>query len=146
MEQQRNIIELNERIISLQQAHEVVLSEKRSLEQTILNMRSNEGRGSSRSSRTQKALLLFQAGVSILTNKTTASGVDLDISETETTILSRIDGTRSEQLPIARGSMGNEVEYNAGAVMKGGRKRTHMNSVLDGSSESNKYGRRDMKK
>jgi hypothetical protein len=38
------------------------------------------------------------------------------------------------------------VEYNAGAVMKGGRKRTHMNSVLDGSSESNKYGRRDMKK
>jgi hypothetical protein len=141
MEQQRNIIELNERIISLQQAHEVVLSEKRSLEQTILNMRSNEGRGSSRSSRTQKALLLFQAGVSILTNKTTASGVDLDISETETTILSRIDVTRSEQLPIARGSMGNEVEYNAGAVMKGGRKRTHMNSVLDGSSESNKSPR-----
>jgi nucleolin len=74
MEQQRNIIELNERIISLQQAHdyalsslkyehEVVLSEKRSLEQTILNMRSmsNEGRGSSRSSITQKALLLFHS-------------------------------------------------------------------------------------
>jgi Rad3-related DNA helicase len=113
MEQQCNVIELNERIISLQQAHndalsslkheyEVVLSEKRSLEQTILNMRSmsNEGRGSSRSSIPQKALLLFQAGLLILTNKTTASVFDLD---TETTISSRIDGTRSEQLPIARG-------------------------------------------
>jgi hypothetical protein len=159
MEQQRNIIELNERIISLQQAHddalsslkhehEVVLSEKRLLEQTILNMRSmsNENRGSSRSSITQKALLLFQAGVSILTNKTTASGFDLDTSENETTISSRIDGTRSEQLPIAalspfRGSMVNKVEYNAGAVMKGGRKRTHMNSVSDGSNKSNKSPR-----
>jgi alpha-glucosidase (family GH31 glycosyl hydrolase) len=159
MEQQRNIIELNERIISLQQAHddalsslkhkhEVVLSEKRSLEQTILNMRSmsNEGRGSSRSSITQKALLLFQAGVSILTDKTTASGFDMDTSETDTTILSRIYGTRSEQLPIAalssiRGSMVNEVEYNAGTGMKGGRKRTHMNSVSDGSNKSNKSPR-----
>ena len=158
MEQQRNIFELNERIISLQQAHddalsslkhehEVVLSEKRSLEQTILNMRSmsNEGSGSSRSSITQKALLLFQAGVSILTNKS-ASGFDLDTSETERTISSRIDGTRSEQLPIAalssiRGSMVNEVEYNAGTVMKGGRKRTHMNSVSDGSNKSNKSPR-----
>jgi myosin heavy subunit len=159
MEQQRNIFELNERIISLQQAHddalsslkhehEVVLSEKRSLEQTILIMRSmsNEGRGSSRSSITQKALKLFEAAVLIVTDKTPASGFDLDTSETETTISSRIDGTRSEQLPIAalssiRGSMVNEVEYNAGTVMKGGRKRTHMNSVSDGSNKSNKSPR-----
>jgi epidermal growth factor receptor substrate 15 len=159
MEQQRNIIELNERIISLQQAHdtalsslkheyEVVLSEKRSLEQTILSSRSmsNEGRVASRSSITQKALKLFEAAVLIVTDKTPASGFDLDTSETETTISSRIDGTRSEQLPIAalssiRGSMVNEVEYNAGTVMKGGRKRTHMNSVSDGSNKSNKSPR-----
>lgn len=193
IKQQRNVIELNERIKSLQQAHdttlssirngnevalsekrsleqtilsleqahddalsslrheyEVVLSEKRSLEQTILTARSmsNESRVSSRSSLTQKALLLFQAGVSILTKNTSTSGLNLDISETDTgtTISSRIDGTRSEQLPIAalssiRGSMVNEVEYNVGAVMKQGRKRTHMNSFWDRSNKSNKNPR-----
>ena len=160
MKQLCKVIELNERIRSLQQAHddalsavrheyEVVLSEKRSLEQTILSTRSmsNEGRVS-RSSITKKALLLFQAGVSILMNNTSTSGYHLDTSEsdTETTISSRIDGTRSEQLPIAamlsiRGSMVNEVEYNAGAVMKRGRKRTHIDPVLDGSDKSNKSSR-----
>lgn len=197
MEQQRNVIELNERIKSLQQAHnttlssirnenEVALSEKRSMEQTILSLKqahddalsslrheyeavlsekrslkqtilstrsmSNEGRVSSRSSLTQKVLLLLQAGVSILTNNTSTSEFNLDTSETdtETTLSSRIDGTRSEQLPIAalssiRGSLVNEVEYNAGAVMKQaviplkrGKKRTHMNSISDGSNKSNK--------
>ena len=83
-----------------------------------------------------------------MTNNTSTSGYNLDTSETdtETTISSRIDGTRSEQLPIAalssiRGSMVNEVEYNAGAVMKRGRKRTHMDSVSDGSDKSNKSPR-----
>ena len=33
----------------------------------------------------------------------------------------------------------NEVEYNAGTVMKG--ERTHMNSVSDGSNKSNKSPR-----
>ena len=71
---------------SLRHEYEVVLSEKRSLEQTILSTRSmsNEGRVSSRSSLTQKALLLFQAGVSILTNNTSTSGFNLDTSETDT--------------------------------------------------------------
>ena len=152
MKQLCKVIELNERLRSLQQAHDdalsslrhehdVVLSEKRLLEQTILSTRSmsNEGRVSSRSSLAQKALLLFQAGVSILTNNTSTSGYNLDTSETdtETTISSRIDGTRSEQLPIAAlsliwGSMVNEVEYNAGAVMKRGRKQTHMDLFLMG--------------
>ena len=156
MKQLCKVIELNERIRSLQQAHddalsavrheyEVVLSEKRSLEQTILSTRSmsNEGRVS-RSSITKKALLLFQAGVSILTNNTSMSGFNLDTSEsdTATTLSSRIDGTRTiAALSSIRGSMVNEVEYNAGAVMKRGRKRTHIDPVLDGSDKSNKSSR-----
>ena len=43
----------------------------------------------------------FEAAVKIVTNKTTASGFNLDTSEIETNLSSRIDGTRSEQLPIA---------------------------------------------
>jgi len=155
MEQQRNVIELNERIRSLQQAHddvlsslrheyEVVLSEKRSLEQTILSMRSMSNEGRVSRSITKKALLLFQAGVSILTNNTSTSGFNLDTSEsdTETTLSSRIDSTRTiAALSSIQGSMVNEVEYNAGAVMKRGRKRTHMDPVSDGSDKSNKSPR-----
>ena len=115
-------------------------------EVAILSSRSmsNEGRVSLRSSITKKALLLFQAGVSILTNNTSTSGFNLDTSEsdTETTLSTRIDGTRTiAALSSIRGSMVNEVEYNAGAVMKRGRKRTHMDPVSDGSDKSNKSPR-----
>lgn len=115
-------------------------------EVAILSTRSmsNEGRVSLRSSITKKALLLFQAGVSILTNNTSMSGFNLDTSEsdTATTLSSRIDGTRTiAALSSIRGSMVNEVEYNAGAVMKRGRKRTHMDPVSDGLDKSNKSPR-----